>query len=72
MSLESAAHDTSILSGRLTCTVKEALKATGLGRTTIWCAQKGGKLKTTKVGRRRLILVASLRELVGADEQAAA
>ena len=50
---------------RLTCTVAEACEATGLGRTKIYELIGDGRVTTTTVGRRRLIIVQSLAALVG-------
>lgn len=50
--------------GRLTCSVAEACKASGLGRTKIYTLIAEGCLESTTVGRRRLILVASLQRLL--------
>ncbi|NPU64721.1 excisionase family DNA-binding protein [Bradyrhizobium sp. 83012] len=50
---------------RLTCTVAEACEATGLGRTKIYELIGNGRVKTTTIGRRRLVVVQSLLSLVG-------
>jgi excisionase family DNA binding protein len=50
---------------RLTCTIEEACEATGLGRTKLYELIDGGHLDTTTIGRRRLVLVRSLRRLIG-------
>ena len=52
---------------RLTCTVAEACEATGLGRTKIYELIGDGRVTTTTVGRRRLVIVQSLLALVGVD-----
>ncbi|WP_431309704.1 excisionase family DNA-binding protein [Bradyrhizobium iriomotense] len=52
---------------RLTCTVAEACEATGLGRTKIYELIGDGRVTTTTVGRRRLIIVQSLLALVGVN-----
>ncbi len=52
---------------RLTCTVAEACDATGLGRTKIYELIGDGRVTTTTVGRRRLVIVQSLLALVGAN-----
>jgi excisionase family DNA binding protein len=52
---------------RLTCTIAEACEATGLGRTKLYELIGAGSLATTTVGRRRLVLVRSLRTLLEAD-----
>jgi excisionase family DNA binding protein len=52
------------LTGRLTCSVAEACEATGLGRTKIYALIAEGCLESTTVGRRRLIDVASLRQII--------
>ena len=49
---------------RLTCTVPEALRATGLGRTKLYELIGQESLRTLKIGRRRLIVVESLLSLV--------
>jgi excisionase family DNA binding protein len=48
---------------RLTCTIDEACQATGLGRTKLYELIGAGCLDTTTIGRRRLVLVRSLRAL---------
>ena len=53
---------------RLTCTVAEACEATGLGRTKLYELIGAGSLDTTTIGRRRLVLVRSLRKLLMADD----
>jgi excisionase family DNA binding protein len=51
----------------LAVTVPTARKITGLGNTTIWQLIKDGKLKTVSVGRRRLIVYASLEQLLSLE-----
>ena len=55
------------LAQRLTCTIAEACKATGLGRTKLYELIGGGCLDTITIGRRRLVRVSSLLSLVGSD-----
>jgi hypothetical protein len=45
---------------RPTCTINEACKAAGMGRTKFYEPIKGGEIKITPVGRRRLVQVPSL------------
>lgn len=52
---------------RLTCTVAEACEATGLGRTKIYELIGDGRIATTTIGRRRLVIVQSLLALVGVN-----
>ena len=52
------------MTGRITCSVAEACKATGLGRTKIYALISEGCLESTTVGRRRLVDVGSLRKLL--------
>lgn len=52
---------------RLTCTIAEACEVTGLGRTKIYELIGDGRVSTTTVGRRRLVIVQSLFALVGVD-----
>ncbi len=49
---------------RLTCTIADACRATGLGRTKLYELIGEGLLDTTTIGRRRLVLVRSLRTLL--------
>jgi excisionase family DNA binding protein len=46
-------------------TIEEAKRLTGLGRTTLYALMAEGKLKTTTIGRRRLVLYSSIEKLVG-------
>ena len=52
-------------SQRLTCTIAEACEVTGLGRTKLYELIGAGRLATTTIGRRRLVLVRSLQTLLG-------
>ena len=54
---------------RLSCTVDDACAVTGLGRTKLYELIGSGQLMTTTVGRRRLIIVRSLLELVDTTVQ---
>jgi excisionase family DNA binding protein len=54
-------------SERPTCTIRQAAEATGLSRSTLYQRIADDQLQTTRVGRRRLVLVSSLLALVGAD-----
>jgi excisionase family DNA binding protein len=49
---------------RLSCTLDEACVVTGLGRTKLYELIGSGQLITTTIGRRRLVIVRSLLELV--------
>lgn len=51
---------------RPSCTMQEACRATGLSRNTLYERIAAGQLIATKVGRRRLVNVPSLLQLVGA------
>ncbi|MFY9349092.1 MAG: helix-turn-helix domain-containing protein [Sphingobium sp.] len=42
----------------------DAVKVSGLGKTTLYEAMADGRLETRKVGRKRLILTRSLRRLI--------
>jgi excisionase family DNA binding protein len=48
----------------LTVTVQEARRLTGLGNTTIYKLIGQGKLRTTKVGARTLVMFPSLKSLL--------
>jgi excisionase family DNA binding protein len=56
----------------LTLTVREALRATGLGRTTLYKLIDDGKLRRVKIGKRVLIPFDDLKKLVaaGCEEEA--
>lgn len=56
---------------RITCTVPDALQATGLGRTKLYDLISKGTVETTKVGTRTLVIVASLRRLAEPTKTAA-
>jgi hypothetical protein len=56
---------------RPSCTVREACRASGLSRTTLYERMATGELETKPIGRRRLVNVRSLLKLVGADPEAA-
>jgi excisionase family DNA binding protein len=54
-------------SQRLTCTIAEACEVTGLGRTKLYELIGDGQIRTTAIGRRRLVLVQSLLSLIEGD-----
>ena len=49
---------------RVTCTIPQACAATGLGRTKLYELIGGGYLDTITIGRRRLVHVTSLLNLL--------
>ncbi|HZS85297.1 MAG TPA: helix-turn-helix domain-containing protein [Stellaceae bacterium] len=49
---------------RISCTITEACAATGIGRTKLYEAIADGRLASTKVDNRRLVLVPSLLRLI--------
>lgn len=51
----------------LTVSVDDAQVISGLGRTTLYRLIEAGQLETTKLGRRRLVRVDSLKKLIGAE-----
>ncbi len=51
------------MTDRYTLSIKDARRALGLGRTTIYKLIGDGTLQTITVGRRRLILTRSIQEL---------
>ncbi|MEH2485871.1 helix-turn-helix transcriptional regulator [Bradyrhizobium sp. AZCC 2230] len=70
MSAQGASAEIIPFHQRPTCTVKEACRATGLSRTTLYERMADGTLLTKPVGRRRLVNVKSLLKLVGAEPEA--
>ncbi|NCC41644.1 MAG: DNA-binding protein [Gammaproteobacteria bacterium] len=49
--------------------IEETIKATGLGRTSIYKEIKEGRLLTHRVGRRRFVSTEALRQWVQAQQQ---
>jgi excisionase family DNA binding protein len=47
--------------------VDDAAVALGIGRTSVYTAMAAGRLRSVKVGRRRLVPSSALRELAGSD-----
>ena len=52
---------------KITVTVKDACEMTGLGKTKLYEAIGSGQVATTRIGKRRLVNVESLRQFVGAS-----
>ena len=52
---------------RLTCTIDDACEVTGLGRTKLYELIGAGRIVTTTIGRRRLVVVRSLLALLDAN-----
>lgn len=52
--------------------IEETIKATGLGRTSVYKEIAEGRLKSFKVGRRRFVSPAALQQWAQSHEQAAA
>ncbi len=53
------------LENRITCSVNDALEASGLGRTKFYELVADGSIETMKIGRKRLVRVKSLLQLLG-------
>ena len=53
---------------RLTLTIAEALRATGLGRTTLYKLIGSGRVRRVKVGKRTLIRYDDLQKLVAPED----
>lgn len=51
-----------------TTSVTDAARALSLGRTSIYALINEGRLETIKIGRRRLIKVESIRQLLDARQ----
>jgi excisionase family DNA binding protein len=53
------------------CSIPEAARAIGLGRSKLYELIGEGRLETVTIGRRRLVRIESLRALAGATGKAA-
>jgi excisionase family DNA binding protein len=53
----------------ITVTPADACRITGIGKTKLYELLGNGTVESVVIGRRRLVKVASLRRLVGADEE---
>ena len=66
--METVQHEESSLredlSGEGAMTIPAAAAWSGLGRSTLYALAQDGRLTFTKVGRRRLVMTASLRRLL--------
>lgn len=51
--------------------VKTACELIGVGNTTMWALIKDGRVKTVRIGRRRLVIYASLEALLVLEAGAA-
>ncbi|HVZ16997.1 MAG TPA: helix-turn-helix domain-containing protein [Terriglobales bacterium] len=61
MALSSEDHQTHIpFRERITCSIADAVVASGIGRTGLYELLQSGVIKSRKHGRRRLVHVASL------------
>lgn len=49
---------------RISYTITEAIAATGIGRSTLFALIRDDRVKSVRIGRRRLILADSLRAFV--------
>ena len=61
---EAAEPSTMPFTQRLTCTIDDACEVTGLGRTKLYELIGAGRIVTTTIGRRRLVVVRSLLALL--------
>jgi excisionase family DNA binding protein len=51
--------------------VETACKIVGVGRTTMWSLITAGRVQTARIGRRRLVIFASLEALVNSNAESA-
>ena len=52
---------------RLACTIDEACRATGIGRTKLYEEISAGRIESVTIGKRRLVLVPSLLRLLASE-----
>ncbi len=52
----------------LAVSIKDAAKALGVGRTTIYAMMKDGRLETFKIGRRTLVRTESIRRIAAKQD----
>ncbi|MGE4323673.1 MAG: helix-turn-helix domain-containing protein [Sphingobium sp.] len=52
----------------ITCSVSDAARALGLGRTRVYELLNSGQIESFTLGRRRLVKVNSIRKLVADNE----
>jgi hypothetical protein len=57
---EPGARAPMLFSEKIACTIAQGCEATGLGNTTMWKLIGDREIETIRIGRRRLIVVASL------------
>jgi excisionase family DNA binding protein len=62
--------DETLLEGRTTCSVEEAARCLGIGRSTAYAAARDGSLPTIRISKRILVPTAKLRALLGLGEAA--
>lgn len=55
----------------LAVSVKTACQLVGVGNTTMWALIKNDRVKTVRIGRRRLVIYASLQTLLALEAGAA-
>jgi excisionase family DNA binding protein len=63
-------NDHNTVADRLAVSPAEAARLAGVGRTTIYKAIGSGALRSLKIGKRRLILIVSIREWLETAQQA--
>jgi excisionase family DNA binding protein len=49
---------------RLTMSITDAMSVTGIGKTMLYSLLSDGSLRSIKLGKKRLIIVESLHELI--------
>ncbi|HEY5107327.1 MAG TPA: helix-turn-helix domain-containing protein [Caulobacteraceae bacterium] len=48
----------------LAATIPEACRLSGLGRSSIYALIGNGQVRSTKIGKRRLVMIESLRSVI--------
>jgi excisionase family DNA binding protein len=69
--MHTTAQEVEVIMSLPTCSVDEAAKVLGIGRTQAYNAVRTGEIRSIRIGGRVLVPVAALRELLDGAHSAA-